>query len=120
MSDGFDAKMARAQVVPRNTLHGLGYTTQGAEVCKEVHAPGANAIGVMEETHKTAEALASRVIELSELLCGEAGPSCKGDVMPTGAVGGILPTIESNARDLKRYLDSAHDAITRIRNHLPS
>jgi len=114
MSDGFDAKMARAQAVPRNTLHGISNAAQSVGV----RPPGADAFGAIELAHNCASSLASRVIELAEILCGQ-------DVSPAGVTGaklpsGLLPALEERTNDLRAHLDAAHDAITRIRNHLPS
>lgn len=115
MSD-FDELMARAQAVPRNILHGAVNATKGVEV----RAPGTDAVGILAMTHSVASKLASSVIELSELLCGPI-PSGGIEASPTkDPRDGLLPIIESDARSLRRHLDTAHDAITRIRNHLPS
>jgi len=92
----------------------IGSATQGVEI----RPPGADAFGAIELAHNCASSLASRIIELAEILCGQ-------DVSPAGVVGaklpsGLLPALEERTNDLCAHLNAAHDAITRIRNHLPS
>ena len=79
--------------------------------------PGANAFGALARTHSEAATLADRIVELSDLLCGcEPTPGECGLEVP-GV--GILPTLEGEANRLRHRLQVAHEAITRIRNHLP-
>ena len=106
----------KAQVLSRNMFPtSVGAATQGVA---ESRPPGADAFGVVEAAHISASSLASRIIELAEILCGQ-------DVPPACVVGaklpsGLLPALEERTNDLRAHLDAAHDAITRIRNHLPS
>jgi len=79
--------------------------------------PGTNALGAIERAHASASSLAARVIELADFLCGEQprNPSqCR------QSPDGIFPTLEDAAGVTESHLEEAHDAITRIRNHLPS
>ena len=128
MSGDFDEEMARlqvsaefgaqarAQAAPRNILRRVSNEAQGAEV----RAPGTDAVGILAITHSVASKLASEVIALSELLCGPTPPGGIEAAPTKDPRDGLLPIIESDARNLRRQLDAAHDAITRIRNHLPS
>lgn len=120
MDDGLESQISGilrgVTPIDRRGLHGISNATKA----DETRAPGTDAIGILAMTHSIASKLASSVIELSELLCGPI-PSGGIEAAPTkDPRDGLLPIIESDARNLRRQLNAANDAITRIRNHLPS
>lgn len=82
--------------------------------------PGENAVGALDNAHIGAHALAARVVELADLLCGSPSVQPQGIAALPPTPPGLLPTLEENAARLRDHLQVAHDAITRIRNHLPS
>ena len=84
-------------------------------------APGTCALAAVERSYSSAKALADRIEELADFLCGSLNAvQVTSQVSARAAVPGLLPELEERSAELAKALESAHDAITRIRNHLPS